>query len=216
VLALTPAGRKAFADLDGRASADIATLLRRVSDHDQERVIRAMATIATALGPPRSRSDRRVKLRRHRAGDLGWIVERHGELYAREYRWNIEFEGLVARICADFARTSDPKRERTWIAEVDGERAGSIMVVQKSRTVAQLRLLLVEPHARGLGVGAKLVAECLRFAKAAGYKRIVLWTQSNLVAARTIYERAGFRLARSGKHRSFGHALVEQTWERAL
>jgi DNA-binding MarR family transcriptional regulator/GNAT superfamily N-acetyltransferase len=216
VLALTPAGRKTFAGLDARASTDIAKLLGRLADHDQQRVISAMTTIETTLGPPRNRSDRRVTLRRNRAGDLGWIVERHGELYAREYRWNVEFEGLVASICAEFARTADPKHERTWIAEVDGERAGSIMVVKKSRTVAQLRLLLVEPRARGLGIGAKLVGECLRFAKAAGYKRIVLWTQDNLVAARTIYERAGFVLAHSAKHRSFGHTLVEQTWERPL
>jgi DNA-binding MarR family transcriptional regulator/GNAT superfamily N-acetyltransferase/heme-degrading monooxygenase HmoA len=213
VLALTRAGRKTFADLDARATAEVQKLLGRVAAYDQQRVIDAMTVISTALGPS---EERRVTIRQHRAGDLGWITERHGELYWREYKWTEEFEGLVAEICANFVRAADPEHERTWIAEVDGERAGCIMVVRKSRTVAQLRLLLVEPRARGLGLGARLVDECLRFAKAAGYKRIVLWTQNNLHAARTLYERAGFKLVRSGNHRSFGHALVEQTWELGL
>jgi len=213
VLALTIAGRKTFADLDARATSEVQKLLGRVAEPDRQRVIDAMTAISAALGP---REERRVTIRRHRAGDLGWIIERHGELYFREYQWTEEFEGLVAEICAKFVRAAAPDLERTWIAEVDGERAGCIMVVRKSRTVAQLRLLLVEPRARGLGLGARLVDECLRFARAAGYKRIVLWTQNNLHAARTLYVRAGFELVRSGNHRSFGHALVEQTWEREL
>ena len=213
LLALSTAGNKTFGELDTRATGEIEALLARIDEHDQRRVVDAMTVIATAFGP---RAERNVSLRAHRAGDLGWIVERHGELYLREYGWTSEFEGLVAQICADFARSADPDLERAWIAEVDGQRAASIMLVRKSKAVAQLRLLLVEPHARGLGLGARLVAECLRFAKTAGYKRMVLWTQDNLHAARAIYQRAGFSLVKSGKHHSFGHALVEQTWARDL
>jgi GNAT superfamily N-acetyltransferase len=155
-------------------------------------------------------------LRGPHAGDLGWIVERHGALYAREYAWNEEFEALVAKIVADYAQHHDPKREAVWIAEVDGARAGCVMCVQKSPTTAQLRLLLVEPTARGHGLGARLVDECIRFAREHGYKKMVLWTNDVLHSARKIYEAAGFTLAHSAKHHAFGHSLVEQTWELRL
>jgi GNAT superfamily N-acetyltransferase len=149
-------------------------------------------------------------------GDLGWIVERHGALYAREYGWDFSMEALIARIVADFAEGHDPARERGWIAEVDGERAGCAFCVARDEHTAQLRMLLVEPSARGAGIGARLVEECVRFARSAGYAEIALWTNDVLVAARHVYERAGFALVSEEAHRSFGHDLVGQTWSRAL
>lgn len=149
-------------------------------------------------------------------GDLGWMVERHGTLYAREYGWDFEMEALIARIVADFAHRHDPARERGWIAEVDGQRAGCVLCVAKSETVAQLRILLVDPSARGRGVGSRLVGECLDFARAAGYERIVLWTNHPLTSARRIYEAAGFELDSEEPVHMFGQDLVSQTWSRAL
>jgi DNA-binding MarR family transcriptional regulator/GNAT superfamily N-acetyltransferase len=155
-------------------------------------------------------------LRPPRPGDLGWVVHRHGAVYARDYGWDETFEHLVARIVADYAAGRDPQREACWIAEVDGEPAGCVFCVREDDDTAQLRLLLVEPSARGLGIGARLVEECLRFARAAGYRQITLWTQDCLTAARRIYQAAGFELGSEGKHHSFGHDLTEQTWSRPL
>jgi GNAT superfamily N-acetyltransferase len=155
-------------------------------------------------------------LRTHRPGDMGWVIERHGTLYAREYHWDATFEALVAQIAARFIERFDAARERCWIAERGGERVGSVFVVKRSPTVAQLRLLLVDPAARGLGIGARLVDECLAFARSAGYRRMMLWTNGGLDAARAIYEARGFRLTREERHHSFGHDLVGQTFERPL
>ncbi|MFT3692029.1 MAG: helix-turn-helix domain-containing GNAT family N-acetyltransferase [Kofleriaceae bacterium] len=209
IAALTKAGRGAFQTLNSRSTRDITALLEPLDDDEQQRMVGAMREIERVF----ARRERGiVVVRSPRAGDMGWIVERHGALYAREYAWTFEFEALVAQIVGAF----DPAHDAAWIAEVDNERAGCVMCVRKSATVAQLRLLLVEPTARGLGIGAKLVAECIAFARAHHYKKLVLWTNDVLVSARRIYEGAGFTLTKSGKHHSFGHDLVEQTWELTL
>jgi DNA-binding MarR family transcriptional regulator/N-acetylglutamate synthase-like GNAT family acetyltransferase len=210
---LSRAGRRAYQTLDSRSQKEVEALLATLSDADQQRLLGALREIDRVLA---KRAPGLVVLRAPRAGDLGWIVERHGSLYAREYNWNEEFEALVARIVGDYVAKRDPKREAAWIAEVDGDRVGCVMCVKKNESTAQLRLLLVEPTARGLGIGRKLVDECIRFARDQRFKKIVLWTNDVLVSARRIYEAAGFELIESGKHRSFGHDLVEQTWQLAL
>lgn len=212
LLALTREGRKAFARLDARSAKDVRALLADCSAHDQQRVVAAMQTIEDVLGasPP---PDRRFTLRPHRAGDIGWVVARHGALYAQEYGYDASFEALVAEIGAAFLRNFDPAREHGWIAECDGENVGSVFLVKKSERIAKLRLLLVEPHARGLGIGKALVDACIAYARAAGYRKISLWTQKGLDAARGIYEQAGFRLTNEEPHHSFGHDLVAQVWE---
>ena len=214
-LALTAKGRAAFGPLDRRSQREVAAMLAPLADAGQERLIGAMTTIASLLGEaPATRSA--CILRTHRPGDMGWIVERHGALYAQEYGWDERFEGLVAQIVAQFIGAFDQQFERCWIAERDGQRVGSALVVRKSATVAKLRLLLVDPTARGTGLGRQLVDECIAFASQAGYRILTLWTQSNLTAARYIYEAAGFRLVREEPHTSFGHDLVGETWSLAL
>ncbi|HEX7127706.1 MAG TPA: GNAT family N-acetyltransferase [Thermodesulfobacteriota bacterium] len=215
LISLTARGREAFAPLDAGAREEVGALLRRLTEAEQGRVVEAMQTIEGLLGPePASRAP--YVLRPHRPGDMGWVVQRHGALYAQEYGWDETFEALVAEIVAKFVRHSDPKRERCWIAEKDGENVGSVFVVQQSKTVAKLRLLLVEPKARGLGLGSRLVDECVRFARQVGYRKLTLWTNDVLHAARRIYERAGFRLVHRERHHSFGHDLVGETWDLAL
>ena len=215
LLSLTARGRKAFAPLNTRAHDEVEAMLSRLSPGEQGLLIEAMRTIQTLLG---GRSEPRVPylLRPHQPGDMGWVVHRHGALYAQEYGWDETFEALVAEITAKFIRHFDPKRERCWIAERDGEIVGSVFLVQRSKTVGQLRLMYVEPKARGLGIGSRLVDECVRFARQVGYRKVVLWTNSVLDAARHIYEKAGFRLIHSEPHTSFGHDLIGETWELAL
>ena len=211
ILRLTPRGKAALAPLEARARDQIGVMLEKIPAAEQERLVASMRAIERGLksGP---RATPKVTLRSHRPGDMGWVVERHGALYWQEYGWDETFEALVADIVARFITHLDPKRERCWIAEVDGERVGCVFCVRRSKTVAKLRLLLVEPQARGLGVGSRLVDECIRFARAAGYRELTLWTNDVLVAARRIYERAGFELVESERHRSFGKALVGQNW----
>jgi len=215
-LALTAYGKRAFAPLDARSRDEVMAMLARLSGTEQGRIVGAMHTIQELLGdrdtPPLSP----YVLRGPQPGDLGWVVHRHGALYAREYGYDDEFEGLVAQIVARFVQRYDAKRERCWIAERDGENIGCVFLVKKSPTVAQLRLLLVEPAARGSGLGTRLVGECVRFARQAGYRKLVLWTQSELAAARRLYEAAGFRLTSSERHHSFGKSLVAEVWELVL
>jgi DNA-binding MarR family transcriptional regulator/GNAT superfamily N-acetyltransferase len=214
-LRLTPQGRDAFAPLDQRSHNEAAAMLGRFSAAEQNRLLEAMGTIEELLGPPAAAREPYL-LRPHQPGDMGWIIHRHGVLYAQEYGWDEQFEALVAEIAAKFIQHFDPKRERCWIAEKDGEIVGSVFLVKQTDEVAKLRLLLVEPAARGLGIGRRLVGECIRFARLAGYKTITLWTNDVLHAARHIYEQAGFHLVDEEPHHSFGHDLVGQTWELTL
>ena len=214
-LSLTKKGQREFIPLNARASDEITTLLRKLSSAAQNDLTAAMHTIERLLGPqPESKTP--YLIRQHQPGDMGWAVQQHGVLYAREYGWDEQFEALVAEITSRFIRNFDPKRERCWIAEIDGENVGSVFLVKKSKTVAQLRLLLIDPKARGLGIGKRLVSECERFARQAGYRKIVLWTNSVLHAARRIYVEAGYRLIHEEPHHEFGRDLVGQTWELEL
>lgn len=209
VVSLTKEGRKAFKLLDERSSRQIGELLARLGDDEQERLMSSIAEIESLLGEKRSST---VVLRPPGSGDYGWVVKRHGELYAQEYGWDERFEALVAGIVAEYVDRQDPKRQAAWIAEVNGHRVGCVFCMRKNHRVAQLRLLLVEPSARGMGVGTSLVEECIRFAKRSGYEQMTLWTNDVLVDARRIYERHGFRLAEDEEHHSFGHDLVGQNW----
>ena len=218
-LALSARGRKSFAPLDRRSQRDTEAMLGRLGPAQQAQLIAAMNTIEMLLGgeaaePPVGA--RRYRLRAPISGDFGWIVRRNAELYAREYRWQSPFEGVCAQIVADFVNNYDPKRERCWIAEMDGENVGTVMLVKDKPGVARLRLLLVDPKARGLGLGAELVDECIRFARRAGYKKITLWTHSVLTTARHIYEKAGFKLMRSEPHKSWGRPVVSEHWDLEL
>ena len=214
-LALTAQGRKAFAPLDSRSHQDVRGMLDGLAPAAQHRVVEAMQTIETLLGE-RAASKPPYLLRSHQPGDMGAVVQLHGALYAQEYGWDERFEALVATIVAKFIERFDARRERCWIAEVDGEVVGSVFLVTRSKTVGQLRLLIVHPKARGLGIGARLVAECVRFARQARYRKVALWTNSVLVAAREIYAKAGFRLVHAEPHTSFGHELIGETWELTL
>ena len=211
-LALTAKGRKAFAPLNTRSEQDVEAVLSRLSGKDQDRLIEAMATIEQLIT---HEPDPKVPyiIRPHQVGDMGWIVHRHGTLYSEEYGWDEDFEALVAQITSDFIKNFDPKSERCWIVEREGEIVGSVLLVKKSKTIAQLRLLLVEPRARGLGIGRRLIDECVRFAKQKGYRKIILWTNDVLHVARHLYQDAGFRLVREEPHHSYGHDLVGQYWE---
>lgn len=212
LLALTPVGRRAFVELDAASAAQIDDLLGRLSDRDQTQLVAAMQTIEALLRPaaePRAP----FLLRPPRPGDMGWVISRHGARYAQEYGWDESFEALVAEIVTAFAQEHDPRRERCWIAERRGEPVGSIFLVRQSDEVAKLRLLLVEPHARGLGIGAALVAECVETARLLGYRKMTLWTQSILTAARRLYQQAGFRLTAEEPSRAFGRDLVSETWD---
>lgn len=217
LLALTPGGRRVFAPLESRAREEIRVMLAALDAAQQRRLVGAMRTIEGLLGAGGSDSERPpCRLRAPRPGDMGWVIERHGAVYHQEWGWGEEFEALVAEIVARFMEHHDPRRERAWIAEQEGERVGSVFLVAKTKTVAKLRLLLVEPAARGSGLGQRLVGECIRFARAAGYRKIVLWTQSILDPARHIYAKAGFRLVKQEPNREFGKGLVSEIWEMDL
>jgi DNA-binding MarR family transcriptional regulator/GNAT superfamily N-acetyltransferase len=215
LLSLTLEGEDVFSLLDRRSREEVAEMLGELSEGDQRRLLEAMRTIEGVLDKSFKFSEP-FFLRRHEPGDMGWVVHRHGVLYAQEYGWDERFEALVAQIVADFINNYDPAKERCWIAEMNGEIVGCVFLVKASDTVAKLRLLLIEPEARGLGLGTRLVEECIRFARSRGYNTLTLWTNSVLDAARHIYEEHGFKLVEEEEHHSFGHDLVGQNWELVL
>ena len=215
VLQLTKKGRAAFAPLNRESSAQVTKILARLPEGDQQKLTRAMRQVESSL-TGNKKTDSNLVLRAHRPGDMGWVIHRHGALYAQEYGWDETFEALVAEIAAQFVRNFDSRRERCWIAELSGEPVGSVFIVKQTDEVAKLRLLLVEPHARGCGVGRRLVEECIEFARETGYRKVVLWTQSNLTAARNIYRLAGFKVVKEEPQRAFGADLVSETWELEL
>src|SRR3954447_21693071 len=214
VISITAKGRTAFAPLNKNSHDQVAAMLERLQPPDQQRVVGAMAAVETLLGETPASSP--IILRPHEPGDMGWVTSANATIYAKEYGWDLTYEALVARITADFIENFDAKRERCWIAELDGERVGSVFVVRKTDEIAKLRLFILDPKARGRGLGRRLVEEGLRFAKTAGYSSMTLWTQTILTAARGIYERAGFKLVAQEPHHSFGADLVGETWERDL
>lgn len=213
-LKLTTKGRQAFAKLDRSSHDDVAKMLRSLSETERRRLTAAMATIEDLLGA--ARTSRPATLREPQPGDMGWVVQSHGAQYAGEYGFDSSFEALVAEIVAKFLTSFDASRERCWIAEIDGTQVGSVFLVRHDDEVAKLRLLLVEPAGRGHGLGKRLVGECIAFARACGYRKITLWTQSILTSARKIYQEAGFVLVASDPHRSFGQSLIGETWEMKL
>ncbi|MES2949480.1 MAG: helix-turn-helix domain-containing GNAT family N-acetyltransferase [Pseudomonadota bacterium] len=217
LLALTPAGHTAFAPLQQKSRDEAAALLVPLADGDRQQLVAAMNSVQRLLDPTFGTGKTPVALLRDPLpGDMGWVVQQHGEIYAREYGWNTEFEALVADIVAQYVRQHQPEWERCWMAELDGERVGSVFVVRKSKTVAQLRMLILTPKARGLGLGARLTDECINFARSKGYKKMVLWTNSCLGAARDIYAKRGFELVKSEAYEGFGQRLVGETWELTL
>jgi DNA-binding MarR family transcriptional regulator/N-acetylglutamate synthase-like GNAT family acetyltransferase len=213
-LALTARGARTFRPIERRSQRDVAVMLGRLSPADQTRLVAAMQTIEALLGADAARSGAACRLRAPRSGDFGWIVSRHAELYASEYGWTENFEGLCAQIVADFVNNHDPERERCWIAEMDGGNVGCVMLAKDDEPgVARIRLLLVDPKARGRGLGHRLVEECVTFAREAGYRRVTLWTHSVLAAARHVYEKAGFTLTRSEPRHSWGKDVVAEFWD---
>ena len=217
VLGLTPAGRRAFDRLDRKATVEVSALLRAFPDGQRAELVDGLTGIRRLL-EPREAGAPAVLIRTHRPGDLGWVLERHGVVYTEEYGWGAPFEAIVARVVAEFAETQDPAREACWVAELEGRRVGSVMLVRhpEREGVARLRLLLVEPEARGLGVGRALVDACTSFARATGYRMVTLWTQSVLAAARAIYARAGYVKVSEAPQTTFGTGLIAETWELEL
>lgn len=214
-LELTARGRKAFVPFEHRSQQQVADMLAELSPGERARLVGAMGEIETVLEKVQP-APKTFTLRTPVFGDLGWIVSRHAELYAQEYGWGEPFEGLCARIVADYANDNDPQRERCWIAEMNGENIGCVMLVKDDDEVARVRLLLVDPKARGLGLGTRLVAECVQFARDAGYKRVTLWTHSILTAARALYQKAGFTLTSSENRHSWGQDVVAEFWDLTL
>jgi len=215
VLRLTEEGQAAFAVLNSRSRNQIEEMLSGMSQTNQSRLVESMNTIQSLLGSEPEHSVPYL-LRPHQPGDMGWVVQKHGVLYNSEYGWDEMFEGLVAEIVGEFIKHFDPKRERCWMAEMNGEIVGSVFLVKKNDEIAKLRLLIVDPKARGLGIGKRLVDECIRFARRTGYRKITLWTNNVLLAARHIYKSAGFQLVEEEPHHSYGHDLVGETWELEL
>jgi len=217
VLRLTEAGHAAFAPLQQKSREEAASLLAPLAPAQRQQLVQAMGTMQSLLDPEAVPARPQAAVLRDPApGDIGWVVQQHGEIYAREYGWNNQFEALVAGIASEFLLKFQPEWERCWIAELNGERVGAIFVVRKSPTVAQLRMLILAPGARGLGLGGKLVDECIAFARLKGYKKMVLWTNSCLVAARGIYAKRGFQLTQSEPHEGYGSPQVGETWELKL
>lgn len=213
-LRLTRQGQAEFALLDERSRREVTGILEGISAEDQRRLLGAMKIIEQTLKKPAAGIKQAFILRQHEPGDMGWVIFRNALAYWDEYGWDERYEALVAKICADFINNFDPKRERCWIAEINGERVGSVFLVRgDDEKTSKLRLLIVDPQARGLGLGSKLVEECIRFAKKSGYEKTTLWTNSVLLAARHIYEKAGFRIVKAEPHHSFGQDLVGETWE---
>lgn len=218
VLTLTAKGRRAFLELDARSDERAKEILDTLVPAERKQLLSAITGVERLLSRKDATAPRTVVIRQPKPGDIGWAIAAHGDLYARQFGWNADFEALVARLFADFANGHDSVSERMWVAEMDGERAGTVFVVRNAEdpTVAQLRCLLVDPKARGLGVGTRLVNECISFARSAGYRAMMLWTNDVLISARRIYEAAGFTLEREYEHHSFGHDLVAQVWRRDL
>jgi DNA-binding MarR family transcriptional regulator/GNAT superfamily N-acetyltransferase len=213
ILRLTAQGKEAFALLDWRSRDEVAGMLARLSGEDQKRLLNGMQTIQDVLDGGENKGQAAFILRDPEPGDMGWVTYRHGVIYAQEYGWDATFEALVAQIVSDYIKNYNPGRERCWIAEMDGEIVGSVFVVQLDQETAKLRLLLVEARARGLGLGERLVEECIRFARRSGYKKLTLWTNSVLLAARHIYQKKGFKIVEQEENHSFGKDLVSETWE---
>jgi len=211
-LSLTGKGRKAFRPLDERSNRSVAGMLEELTPIARTHLVDALRTVRRLLGD-KVQTGSSYLLRQHQPGDLGWLVSRQAILYAEEYGWDGSYEALAAEIVAQFIKNYDPKRDRCWIAEKDGDGVGGVFVAKVSDEMAQLRLLHVEAEARGLGIGKRLVEECIRFARQAGYQKMMLWTQSNLHGARHIYKQAGFQIVRQQQHHSFGKALTAETWE---